>query len=352
VTTIDRAGHDAFLARLWAACPPTASCAGRSSGLRFQPLAADDVGEIEAMDPPTGAPGEDTPRPPTDETLLFDTNVLRDLQRGRIDARLARRAAERLAAGPVRGCFSPLTLLELGSHFTDDERRHFPRYQGALRAALTLGLHALPEPATFLRATLTATEGSLAHAQLAGTAERRETWRLTQLLARARSYEELVYGQRVGWDGVRRRVAFLPGSWRARRDEGERTFVKSLDEMRHLLASRDRTSLAPELRAEPSRTAFERVQRARLGLPAPAPDAATSPGFAPLFRGWVAIVERLLEGTYDPSSDRNDHHDLGLVTYLADPSLTLVTNDRGFADKLGENARVVDFDTWSTNARA
>ena len=69
---------------------------------------------------------------------LFDTNVFIDIQDGCISASQYQVAKEKIAADGLTGRFSPLSLIELGSHINDANQTQFPRYQGALRVARDL----------------------------------------------------------------------------------------------------------------------------------------------------------------------------------------------------------------------
>lgn len=310
---------------------------------------------------------EDDPNPVTPHDLafvepaqrklgsaLFDTNVLRDVQRGRITPAQVELARGRLAQDAAgRGFFSPISLLELGSHLDScrDSPREFARYQGALRAIERLGLHALPDPGASL-AMAAPLSGARAAADdhPASPVALSAPWtaRCAALLASARSYDELVFGQRVAWGGKRQRVRFVPGVFRSVRADGEALFVKKLDYIRTRIATA--TGLAETITSEASWGAFLEAATAEVATP-PARDPPHHHGaLSPLFSAWSAILTRTATASYDGWASRNDHHDLGLLAHLAEPSLTLVTNDRGFIDKLGETARVLTFDAWLDRA--
>jgi hypothetical protein len=291
---------------------------------------------------------------------LFDTNVFRDIQRGKITADAVARAKERLANGD-QGLLSPLSLIELGSHITEEEKDKFERFHVALRAAHDLCSAALPDPEAVLRDRVF---GALPDGR--GLAPG-ETLEMTRLIAQASSYDELVKGQVTMWQGVLARVSYNAGYLRQFREDYEDQYVEDMHQwvvglvcpdwkgqraagkMAYLDNPEVRTKLLAFLDSDDFKKQFFALQAARAGVHL-SPDAEWDEDaflrMKPFFDAYLWILKKVVDSGYNPAKNKNDYNDIHFLLYLSDPDLVLVTRDGGTARKVAGHDRVMTFEEW------
>ena len=145
--------------------------------------------------------------------VLFDTNIFRDVQRGRISADQVKQARRKITAASAQSCVSPLTLVELGSHVCDEEKTHYEKYRCAFEAITALCDTALADPEMFMRREVFG--APLGQYGLSAT----DTLRIIRLIAKTPRYTTLRKGQVTLWGPTPSRVFLKTGYLKQFRDK-------------------------------------------------------------------------------------------------------------------------------------
>lgn len=292
--------------------------------------------------------------------VVFDTNVFRDIQRGTITPADVRRASKRLASGD-EGFLSPLALIELGSHINDDEKADFDRYHGALKAAVNLCRYALTDPEAILREQVFKVPPD--SGRLAAT----ETLDICQRIAAATSYNDLVTGQVMQWEGALARVSYNAECLKNFREDYEAEYViemhnsvvglvcpdwktkRAAAKMANIDDPEIRNKVVAFLDSLEFQNSFYKLQAERAGVTLIGESMWDNDAFGRMkyfFEAYRWILKAIVQSGYNPEKNKNDYNDVHYLLYLADPNMVLVSRDGGIARKVAHSSRVMTFADW------
>lgn len=295
--------------------------------------------------------------------VLFDTNIFLDIQRGTISENEVNEAKRYLEKIHAVACFSPLSLIELGSHFRFEEKIKFDFYHGAFKAIIKLCDIALTDHEAFM-------SKEVFNYQLHESLRPDETMDFCKLIADATSYDDLIKPKIKSWNGTRSEIKFDAEFLFCLRTNYEKQYLDDMNnhvipvlvpdfaEKKAAGSFKDRELLKKTQKYIDSYE-FEKMiyesQATRFGISLPNPKdiayhQAAMEKIKAFSFAYKAVLKKIVESGYNFENNKNDYNDINFLSYLTDKEIMFVTNDQKMILKIDNSChqlkRIKIFKEW------
>lgn len=285
------------------------------------------------------------------DSVYFDTNVFRDVKRGKISQTEWSRFLSKCSSQNIRCYFSPISLIEVASHINEGNKSQFDYYKDILRIMYdSCKENFLDDPDTFIRRKLT---------RGINIDSREVEWsEICRIIAKTDSYDTLTTGQIVRLKWKRARVIFKADYLRRFREEYESEYVSNMLEnvidivhpqyrefkLENKFAKVQDPKLRKELvkflygdefRYEFLKSVYWRAGVTLLGdMDKNIFDSNSIVSLRAFFSAYQWILKNIIEAAYNFEKQKNDYNDIHLLIYLFNINFNFITNDNHLKNKV------------------